>query len=162
MIRAAALILLATPATAETYAFCWVGAAGYTMEGVIGYPDGASGIVTEDDVTAFAITGYRDGVPVGSWSLADRTPETTFELRFDADRLAFPTGGSRAGGTYQAWNADGEVENCGDPGFGFNGGNNAQDVCVDGTFIEASGIAPDTPLTVAPDPSNPCGPLPLS
>ena len=153
---------LAAPARAETWAFCWIGAAGYTMEGTIGYPDGAEGTLTQDDVTAFAITGYRDGVPLGSWSLADRLPETTFVLRFDADALAFPMGGSRAAGTYQAWNADGMVEDCGNPGFGFNGGNRAQDVCVDGTFREESGVAPKTPLAVSPDPAVPCGPLPMS
>ena len=160
---AAVLAAAATPSVADTaWAFCWIGAAGYTMEGTIGYPDDATGILTEDDVTAFAITGYRDGVPLGSWSMAARAPETTFTLRFDADRLAFPTGGSRAMGTYQAWNADGTVDDCGDPGFGFNGGNNAQDVCVDGAFREESGVPPATPLQVSVDPSVPCGPLPVS
>ena len=157
-----ALLLAAQPAAAERWAFCWVGAAGYTMEGTIAYPDGAAGILTEDDLTAFEIRGYRDGVPLGRWSMAERGPDTTFELRFDADRLRFPTGGSRAAGTYQAWNADGAVTDCGDPGFGFNGGNRAQDVCVDGAFREESGIDPATPLPVGPDGGLPCGPVPMS
>lgn len=159
MIRSVLLAgLLATPAHAVTHAFCWVGAAGYRVEGTISYPDGAGGILTERDITGFAIAGYRDDAYLGHWSIAEAGPRTTFTLRFDIERLAFPMGGDRGAGTYQAWNADGFAEDCGDPGFGFNGGDRAQDLCVDGIFIEPSGIAPDMPLAIAPDPSDPCGP----
>ena len=159
MIRAALLAsVLAAPAQAATRGFCWTGADGYRIEGTIAYPDAATGILTERDVTAFAIAGYRDETYLGRWSMDEAGPGTSFTLRFDTRTLAFPMGGSRENGTYQEWNADGFGENCGDPGFGFNGGNRAQDICVDGAFIDASGIDPDTPLAIAPDPANPCGP----
>ncbi|MEM7488823.1 MAG: hypothetical protein AAF390_06825 [Pseudomonadota bacterium] len=164
MIRAALLLsaALAIPAQAATHAFCWVGAEGYRIEGFISYPDGMTGIVTEDDVTGFGITGWRDNTLLGTWSLDQLTPETSWTLRFDADALAFPMGGYPSEGTYQEWNANGFADDCGDPGFGFNGGNRAQDVCVNGIFVDESGIPPDTPLGISPVPSNPCGPLPMS
>ncbi|SFJ77568.1 hypothetical protein [Jannaschia pohangensis] len=164
MIRAAALVLaLASPAQAVTHSFCWLGANGYRIEGYISYPDTlADSIVTEDDVDGFGITGWLEDVWLGEWSLKDRTPETSFTLRFDARALAFAMGGYPAEGTYQEWNANGFADDCGNPGFGFNGGNRAQDVCVNGQFIEESGISPDTPLAISPDASNPCGILPMS
>ncbi|WGH77236.1 hypothetical protein [Jannaschia ovalis] len=167
MIRTARLALLAAalaaPAQAATHAFCWVGANGYRMEGYIAYPDTLAGrVITQDEVTGFGISGWRAERYLGSWSLKDLTPETTWVLRFDTRAQAFPMGGLPAEGTYQAWNANGFVTDCGDPGFGFNGGNQAQDICVDGVFIEESGVPPDTPLSAAPDTSNPCGPLPMS
>ncbi|UWQ21894.1 hypothetical protein [Jannaschia sp. W003] len=149
--------LAATPAQAATHAFCWQGEAGYRIEGTISLPDGARGILTEVDLTDFRIRGFRDAEPLGTWRLGNGPGPVV--IRFDADRLLFPTGGDPALGTYQAWNAGGTVDDCGDPGFGFNGGNLAQDVCVDGTFAEESGIPPATPLRIAPDPSNPCGPV---
>ncbi|CTQ32610.1 hypothetical protein [Jannaschia rubra] len=163
MIRLALLVAaLATPAQAATHAFCWTGANGYRIEGHIGYPDDIRGIVTEDSVTSFGITGWHDDRRLGQWSLKDRKPDTSFTLRFDTRTLSFPMGGYRENGTYQEWNANGFADDCGDPGFGFNGGNRAQDVCVDGVFIEESGITPDTPLAVSPDAANPCGPLIMS
>lgn len=163
MIRAALLTLaLSHPAHAVTHSFCWIGAEDYRIEGTISYPDGFDGIVTEEDVTGFRITGWRGGDYLGEWSLAQRTPDTSFTLRFDARTLAFPMGGFRDAGTYQEWNADGTATDCGNPGFGFNGGNRAQDVCVDGQFIDESGIAPDTPLMISPEGATPCGPLPMS
>lgn len=156
------LLTLALPAQAETHVFCWMGANGYRIEGSLTYPDGTTGRITEDDVTAFAIAGFRDDAFLGRWSLDDLTPQTSWTLSFDTDRLAFRMGGFRQNDTYQEWNADGTATDCGNPGFGFNGGNQAQDVCVDGVFIAESGIPPDTPLRIGPDPSNPCGPLPLS
>ncbi|WP_298438082.1 hypothetical protein [uncultured Jannaschia sp.] len=163
MIRLAlVLATLVAPAHAATHAFCWIGSEGYRIEGRISYPDGATGILTEADITEFAITGLRGDAVLGRWTLADRTPETAWTLRFDADRLAFPMGGEPANGTYQEWNANGFADDCGDPGFGFNGGNRAQDICVDGVFIDESGVPPATPLRISPDPSNPCGPLPMS
>lgn len=151
-------LLLAAPADAVTHGFCWKGAAGYRIEGAITYPDGTTGILTERDVTGFVIAGYRDDAYLGRWSMADAVPGTSFTLRFDADALAFPMGGDRWAGSYQEWNADGFADDCGNPGFGFNGGNRAQDVCVDGIFVEESGIDPDTPLAIALDAADPCGP----
>jgi hypothetical protein len=44
--------------------------------------------------------------------------------------------------SYQEWNANGQVNDCGIPGFGFNGGNWAQDFCIDNVWIEESSIDP--------------------
>ncbi|MEL7184610.1 MAG: hypothetical protein AAFY65_09905 [Pseudomonadota bacterium] len=163
MIRAALLFAaLASPAQAVTYGFCWRGSNEYRIEGFISYPDGATGLITEDEVTGFGITGWRGESYLGQWSLKDLTDETSWTLRFDADALAFRMGGFPSEDSYQEWNANGFADDCGNPGFGFNGGNRAQDVCVNGQFIDESGIDPDTPLSIAPDAANPCGPLPMS
>ena len=153
------LVLLSGPVAAETHAFCWRGAEGYAVAGTISYPDGATGVLTEADLTGFVIVGSRHGEMIGRWSLEDARPGAPVTIRFDADALAFPMGGDVAAGTYQAWNAGGLVTDCGAPGFGFNGGNRAQDVCIDGVFVEESGVPPATPLAIAPDPEAPCGPL---
>lgn len=150
---ALALLLSATPPQAAQFQFCWVGANGYTMEGVIGFPDSLvnTGLITEADVTEFRIIGFLDGVVVGAWSLAERTPQTSWLLRFDTDTLRFPTGGIRSRNSYQEWNANGQVNDCGRiGGFGWNGGNYAQDICLDNTWIEDSSIDPDTPLFAQP------------
>ena len=148
---AAAALLAAQTATAETarFQFCWIGANGYTMEGMIEFPDALlnTGIISEREVTGFRIQGFHDGLPIGFWSLDMMTPETSWTVSFDTRSLRFPTGGSRSQQTYQEWNANGEVNDCGaEGGFGFNGGNWAQDVCIDNTWIEASSIDPFTPL----------------
>lgn len=146
-------LLAATPAHAAQFQFCWTGANGYTMEGVIEFPDALqnTGLITETDVTGFQIIGFLDGVAIGSWSLDQLTPQTSWTLRFDTDTLRFPTGGIRSLNSYQEWNANGQVNDCGAVGgFGFNGGNYAQDVCVDNVWIEDSSIDPDTPLFAQP------------
>ena len=156
-------LLAAGQAQAATHAFCWRGADGYRMEGVIAYPDALEGrTVTEDDVTRFAIAGWQRDAFLGRWSLEQRTPATSWVLRFDTRSLSFPMGGDQVRGSYQAWNANGQVDDCGDPGFGFNGGNVGQDVCVDGVFRTASTIDPGTPLVATGSLSDPCGPLPMS
>jgi hypothetical protein len=76
-------------------------------------------------------------------------------LRFDPQQMVFLTGGSFQGLHPQDWNANGNVTNCGKPGFGFNSGNYAQDICVNGTYIQASSIDPATPLTATFPPSCP-------
>ncbi|MBF9031315.1 hypothetical protein HKCCE3408_13005 [Rhodobacterales bacterium HKCCE3408] len=150
---ALSVLALTQPADAARFAFCWIGNSGYTMEGVIEFPDElvGTGIINETDVTHFAITGLLDGVPVGFWSLDMLTPETTWELYFDTVKLEFPTGGSSFQNSYQAWNANGRVDDCGPGGFGFNGGNLYQDVCIDNTWITDSSIEPSTPFPVAPE-----------
>ena len=161
----AALILsaLADPASAATYGFCWQGANDYRIEGYISYPDTAEGrIVTENTITGFGITGWRGDTYLGRWSMKDLTPDTSWTLRFDTRTLSFPMGGYIEDGTYQEWNANGFANDCGIPSFGFNGGNRAQDICVDGVFIEESGVAPDTPLAISPNAEDPCGPVPMS
>lgn len=154
LLAAASTLLLATaPAHAARFQFCWVGANGYTLEGQIEFPDAYlnTGIITEADVTDFQIIGFLDGIALGSWTLAQRVPETSWLLRFDTNSLQFPTGGLRQFDSYQEWNADGQVDNCGaEGGFGWNGGNYAQDICIDNTWIEDSSIDPNTPLFAQP------------
>lgn len=148
-----ALLIASAPAHAARYQFCWVGANGYTMEGQIEFPDALNdtGLITETDVTDFQIIGFLDGVALGSWSLAQLTSDTSWLLRFDTRTLRFPTGGIRMANSYQEWNASGQVDNCGAVGgFGWNGGNYAQDVCIDNVWIEDSSIDPNTPLFAQP------------
>ncbi|MEM9317646.1 MAG: hypothetical protein AAGA70_01410 [Pseudomonadota bacterium] len=145
---------LATSAqTAETarFEFCWFGNSGYTMRGVIGFAADllGTGVITEAQVTEFRIVGLLNEVPVGSWSLDQLTPTTSWELYFDTRSLEFPTGGSSIEQSYQQWNANGEVNDCGPGGFGFNGGNLFQDVCIDNTWITDSSIEPATPFPAA-------------
>lgn len=162
-VRTAVLLaLFAAPVQAADFSFCWIGGGGYTMAGTMTVPDDRlDGIVTEEDVTAFRITGFREGRPIGAWDLTQRTADTTFHLRFDPRAMAFPMGGDSTA-NYQAWNADGTASNCGAGGFGFNAGNNAQDICLDNTWITASMVNRYTPLTVigSADPP-PCPEPPL-
>jgi hypothetical protein len=153
---AAAMLALSATAAAPSdnarFQFCWIGANGYTMEGIIGFPGDllGTGIITQADLTEFRIWGYLDGVPVGSWSMHQRTTETSWTLFFDTNKIAFPMGGHFLEQSYQEWNANGQVDDCGSPGFGFNGGNWAQDFCIDNVWIEESSIDPDTPLPAMP------------
>lgn len=142
MIRLLALLTLATPATAADFVFCWQGDNGYRMEGRMTVPDErlSQPLVRQDDVTGFFIRGFHDGIPVGSWDLSQLTPETSWNLSFDPQRMVFPTGGMHTGPEGQAWNAGGRANDCGDPGFGFNSGTNAQDLCVNNTWITDSMI----------------------
>lgn len=166
--RAGALaIVVATGAGAvqsATFNFCWLGAGGYSMTGRITFPDAlmAAPVITEREVTAFSIIGYQQGVAIGSWDMADRRAGTTWHLRFVPATLTFPTGGSFAGEESQGWNANGQVNDCGDTGFGFNSGNYAQDICLYGVYIEQSSIDPFTPLRATTDPVTPtCADTPL-
>lgn len=150
---AVTVLLASAPAHAAQFQFCWVGANGYTMEGQIEFPDAFlnTGLVTETDVTGFQIIGLINGVAIGSWNLDKATAETSWLLRFDTDTLRFPTGGLRNQNSYQEWNANGQVDNCGAVnGFGWNGGNYAQDVCINNVWVEDSSIDPDTPLFAQP------------
>jgi hypothetical protein len=85
----------AAPSESARFQFCWIGANGFTMEGIIGFPGKllGTGIITQADVTEFRIWGYHNGAPVGSWSMAQRTTETSWTLFFDTDAIAFPMGG---------------------------------------------------------------------
>jgi hypothetical protein len=157
ILRAAlALALLTQPAQAATIWFCWVGANDYSMSGRMEFPDEllTAPIITEADITAFQIKGYRDGVPIGSWDLRDIQPWTTWYLRYWPDRQEFPVNGAVPGPFDQGWNADGTATDCGPGGFGFNAGNYAQDFCLNGVWLEDSGVPPPTPflaLTAPPD-----------
>lgn len=161
---AAVLVMMASPAQAAQFNFCWSGSNGYTMTGTIGFADAlmTRSIVTETEVSLFRIVGFRDGVAIGKWSLNDLTDDTTWHLRFDPRTLTFPTGGSFPGDASQGWNANGDVTDCGPGGFGFNSGNYAQDVCLDGVWISDSSIPPETPLGATPEPVTPdCRRAPL-
>jgi len=60
----------------------------------------------------------------------------------------FLTGGLSGSSQGQEWNANGNVNNCGENGFGFNSGNIGQDVCVDGEYRIDSSIYEATPFPV--------------
>lgn len=155
---------LASPSLAADLRFCWVGANGYSLSGRMQVPDQkmSNAVITENDVTVFRISGFYNGMPIGNWDMRERTPDTTFHVRFDPIAMQFLTGGSFASTNSQGWNADGNVMNCGNPGFGFNSGNYAQDICVNGTYIEASSIDPATPLMAQSGPEAPtCKPAQL-
>lgn len=154
------MIAAATPAIATDYNFCWVGGGGYTMTGQMRVPDSkmTNAIITEKDVTAFKITGFHHGERLGSWNMSQREANDTWHLRFDPITLTFLTGGSFATTRSQGWNADGTAANCGASGFGFNSGNQAQDICLNNTYISASSIPPETPLIASTAPVEPsCG-----
>ena len=158
MIRGAALLAaLALPAQAETIHFCWLGANGYTMTGLMELDRNGMRrpIATERNVTRFEITGYRDGTPIGAWSLATAEPGDPWFLHYDTRTRAFLPGAALGMGTTQGWNAGGTAEDCGPGGFGFNSGNYAQDFCLDGVWIEESGVDPDTPFLYADSPIAP-------
>lgn len=151
MIRLIALLsLVARPANAAVIHICWLGANGYTMTGRMEFPDSllTAAIVTEADITAFRISGYLEGQLLGKWDLSDLTPTTTWYLRYDPVRMTFPTNGELVSPNNidQGWNANGDVTDCGSPGFGFNAANYAQDICVNGTWVEPSGVPPETPF----------------
>lgn len=159
MIRAVtcALFLMATQAHAVDYYFCWQGANGYTMTGQMSIDPVAVNkpVVTQDDVTEFRISGYQSGRLLGKWDMATRADSASWLLNFDPAARTFFTPGAIGLGVSQAWNADGTATDCGSPGFGFNLGNFAQDFCVNGQWIEESGMPPETPFLVSPIPVDP-------
>jgi hypothetical protein len=149
MIRAALLLaVLATPGQAAVVHFCWLGANGYSMTGSMEFPDHLldADVITEADVTAFRIAGYKDLRLIGTWDAMTRAPGDTWYLRYFPRDWHFPTNGEVPGPFDQGWNADGTATDCGEGGFGFNAGNYAQDVCLSGVWIEESGVPPATPF----------------
>ncbi len=146
----AGLVVHATESAAADLNFCWAGANGYTMTGRMQVPDSlmSHAVLTENDITSFKISGYLNGQLLGNWNMKQAGEDSTFHLRFDPVGMTFLTGGSFPATHSQGWNADGNVANCGSPGFGFNSGNYAQDVCVNGRWMEESSIAPETPFLV--------------
>ncbi|MGJ8611580.1 MAG: hypothetical protein ACSHWY_10815 [Octadecabacter sp.] len=164
MIRLAALMLVAFPVHAAEFEFCWIGNDGFALSGRMTVTDSSltQALVTETDVTAFSIAGTRSGVPIGSWSLNDITPSTSWNLNFDPTAMAFVTGGYSDSPQGQQWNARGSVNDCGEQGFGFNSGAGGQDVCVKNTYRTESIIDPATPFPVFPLGHGPaCGAEPL-
>ena len=141
MIQTVALIaLLATPVAAADFEFCWEGANGYRMEGTMRIDDALlnRSILTEDDIGTFFIQGFKDDIALGAWDMSQMTPTTSWNLSFDPRGMVFPTGGMHDSDKGQAWNAGGRADDCGDPGFGFNSGTNAQDLCVNNVWHTAN------------------------
>jgi len=153
MIRLAVLTtLLSTPLYAGDFEFCWEGNNGYRMEGTMSVPDAAlnRSLLTHDDISAFFIVGYKDDIPLGTWDMRQLTPTTSWNLSFDPRGMVFPTGGMHDSDKGQAWNAGGRADDCGDPGFGFNSGTNAQDLCVNNVWHTDSMINRYTRFPVFP------------
>lgn len=159
MIRglAVATCLLANSSDAADFYFCREGANGHTMTGQMSINPTALNkpIVTQDDVTLFRIAGYRDGQLLGKWDMTSRDDDDSWFLNYDPARSVFMTPGEMGLGVSQAWNADGTATDCGTPGFGFNLGNFAQDFCLNGVWVEESGMPPETPFLVSPVPVDP-------
>lgn len=149
------LSLCALPVQAKEVYICWLGAGGYTMTGRMTYPDALANapLITQDDVTSFRITGFFEERVIGKWDMADMTGQTSWLLRYQPLTANFPLVGFD--GLYQMWNANGDVTDCGIPGFGFNAGNGGQDFCIDNTFILSSSIPADTPLIGYAEPQLP-------
>lgn len=149
---ALAVAVAATPLQAAEVQFCWIGSAGYALTGRMVFPSelARADRITEAEVTAFEIIGYRDGHTVGRWSLDDLRAQTAWNLNFLPREMRFATGGRSDSDDGQQWNANGDATDCGSPGFGFNAGASAQDLCLDGRFIIESGVAHDTPLLAQP------------
>jgi len=129
------------------YGFEWSGGGGYGLRGGMAF-DAAlvrEGLVTHDDVTCFEIEGVKNGAVIGRWALGMRGLETTWRLHFSPRASAFFVEGQLIG-MPQAWNMDGYGENCGAGGFGFNIGNYAQDICLDGALIVDSQVPPEQPF----------------
>jgi len=95
MFRFLILAVLATPATAADFEFCWEGDNGYRMEGWMEVPDAlmSRSLLTHDDVTGFFIQGFQNDIPLGAWDLRQLTPHTSWNLSFDPRGMVFPTGG---------------------------------------------------------------------
>ncbi|MDF0603188.1 hypothetical protein P1J78_20800 [Psychromarinibacter sp. C21-152] len=135
----------ALPAAADSvaYRFEWPGAGGYAMRGALSFDAALMGTqrVLETDVQCFVIEGYHQEERIGRWALGMKDEETTWRLTFDPVLEEFVVWGPQAP-MPQAWNMDGGGYDCGPEGFGFNIGNAAQDLCVNGDLIEQSQVDP--------------------
>lgn len=148
------------------FSFSWQGGGGYAMHGALSFDDDliGEGLVTEADVQCFVVEGSRGGEPIGRWVLGMLTEETTWEVSFNPDWPGFLVY-SRFSPSPQEWNMNGFGTDCGDGGFGFNIGNLAQDLCLDGDLLEESRVPPETPMPAVRDdgyvfPTDACpGPL---
>ena len=151
------LAVAAAPVQAADYYFCWQGANGYTMTGQMSLAPlaGESRVATEADVTLFRIAGFLNGDLLGKWDAMARDPDDTWFLNFDVDAMSFLTPEQLGAGISQAWNANGDTDNCGTPGFGFNLGNYAQDFCLNSTWVVDSGVPPETPFVAGTLPIDP-------
>lgn len=170
-VAAFGLTLAGSAATAEnvSYRFEWQGAGGYSMRGGMSFDAGFLGRseVRAQDLSCFFIEGRRDGAPVGRWALSMLDEETSWVLTFLPREQAFAVWGPDQP-MPQAWNMDGAGTDCGEGGFGFNIGNAAQDLCIDGRLVVLSQVAPDRSFPVTRDdamtfPADACmGPMLMS
>jgi len=146
--------LWAQAALADTaaYKFTWVGNGGYELRGIMAFDAALLSVsrVYETDVSCFEITGFKDEVQVGRWALGMLTPETTWTMTFDTSSQEFVVYSPETP-MPQAWNMNGGGYNCGAPGFGFNIGSAAQDICVDGDLKFDSQVAPPRPFPAMPE-----------
>ena len=131
------------------YSFEWVGGGDYVMRGAFAYDPSLAGrrVIRETDLSCFEIAGFEGDQQVGRFALRMLTPDTTWVLSFDSVMQEFIVYGAGAA-MPQAWNMDGAGFNCGSPGFGFNIGNAAQDLCVNGQLIFESQVEPSRPFPV--------------
>lgn len=154
LLLALALAAAPLPAAADSgaYSFEWPGSGGYTMRGALSFDAALMGSqqVLETDVECFVIEGYHEGDPVGRWALGMLTEDTTWRLTFDPVTEEFVVWGPTAP-MPQAWNMDGQGYNCGPEGFGFNIGNAAQDLCLNGDLVEESQVSPARPFPATRD-----------
>ncbi|WP_229672966.1 hypothetical protein [Salipiger pallidus] len=148
------LPLLGGAAGAEDVAFrfTWEGGNGYEMTGALSFDSALleRGEVREGDLTCFVAEGTQGGASVGRWALGMRTEDTTWHMTFLPQQSEFAVFGPRYP-MPQAWNMDGFGTDCGAGGFGFNIGNAAQDLCIDGALVVPSQVPPDQPFPAVRD-----------
>ncbi|WP_138472099.1 hypothetical protein [Poseidonocella sp. HB161398] len=159
--RAAALAVLACLGGTGTvraehvvHVFQWQGNGGYAMEGALAYDSALArdGLVTGAEIDCFFILGRHDGAEIGRWSLGELDAGTDWIVTFLPGLGAFAVY-SPVTAMPQAWNMDGTGTSCGAGGFGFNIGNAAQDLCLDGQLLAESQVAPERAFPATPAPA---------
>lgn len=157
VLAALMLCALSPAASAQeaSYVFAWEGAGGYAMQGALRFDPGqvAGDIVRAQDLSCFEITGTQDGQPLGHWALGQVTAQTTWRLHFYQPTAEFFVEGQ---GIWmpQAWNMNGWGDDCGEGGFGFNIGDQAQDLCHDNRLLADSQIDPQRAFPAQRDDSH--------
>ncbi|WP_226622234.1 hypothetical protein [Alloyangia pacifica] len=132
--------------------FEWQGNGGYEMRGAIAIDAALAerDYVYAEDVECFVVEGYHDDEPIGRWALGMKTDETSWALTFRPRQSEFAVFGPESP-MPQAWNMNGFGTDCGREGFGFNIGNAAQDLCLNGRLLTASQVTPSRPFPATRD-----------
>ena len=153
MLGLAGALFASTSLAEERFSFEWQGAGGYTLRGGFSYhlEEVSGAFVRERDLTCFFVDGEQDGTAIGHWGLTMLNEETDWRLFFDPETPELLVEGMGVD-MPQAWNMDGFGTSCGPGGFGFNIGNAAQDLCLDGKLIVESQVSPFQPFPVRRDP----------
>ncbi|WP_353473194.1 hypothetical protein PVT71_03935 [Salipiger sp. H15] len=152
----AGLVLLAGAGGAGAadlgWRFDWQGNGGYEMRGAIAFDAALAerDYVYAEDVECFVVEGYHEGKPIGRWALGMKTDKTSWALTFRPKESAFEVFGPESP-MPQAWNMNGFGTDCGQEGFGFNIGNAAQDLCLNGRLLTASQVTPSRPFPATRD-----------